>query len=144
ERRLYEIAMRTVPERDALGLLRPAAWKVVPTGTTLLTQGRSPESLMLISEGAVNVEMDGKLVDTLGQGRFLAATAFLTRKAGYQTRVTVTATEQTRIVTWSMDELEAQLDDDLDLKVAMEASLGLELSRLLQTSRAQLIHLQSV
>jgi len=39
-----------------------------------------------------------------------------------------------------MSDPEAQLDDDPDLKVALEASLGLELSRFLQTSRVRLVH----
>ena len=140
EKRLYQIALRNLTEHDAVKLFRLGTWTSAPAGTSLLTQGQAVDSLTLIAEGSVRVEVDGKRVDTLGEGRFLGATAFLSIGTDFTARVTVRATEPTRIIAWPFAELEAQFANDADLKVAIEASLGLELSRFLQTSRTQILH----
>jgi len=140
EKRLYQLALRNLKEQDALKLFRLGTWTSTPAGTTFLTQGKALDSLMLIVEGNVSVEADGKLVDTLGEGRFLGATAFLSVGTDFESPVTVKATEPTRIIAWSFAELETQFANDIELKVSVEASLGLELSRFLQTSRMQLLH----
>ena len=140
ERRLYQIALRNLKEQDALKLFHLGAWTSTPAGTTFLTQGQAVDSLTLIAEGNVSVEMDGKRVDTLGEGRFLGATAFLRIGTDFTAPVTVKATEPIRIIAWSSAELETLFANDIDLKVAVEASLGLELSRFLQTSRTQILH----
>jgi CRP-like cAMP-binding protein len=137
---LYQLALRNLKEQDALKLFRLGTWTSTPAGTTFLTQGKALDSLMLIVEGNVSVEADGKRVDTLGEGRFLGATAFLSVGTDFESPVTVKATEPTRIIAWSFAELETQFANDIELKVAVEASLGLELSRFLQTSRMQLLH----
>ena len=140
ERRLYQIALRNLKEQDALKLFHLGAWTSTPVGTTFLTQGQAVDSLTLIAEGNVSVDLDGKRVDTLGEGRFLGATAFLSKGTDFTAPVTVKATEPTRIIAWSSAELETLFAKDIDLKVAVEASLGLELSRFLQTSRTQILH----
>ena len=98
------------------------------------------DSLSLIVEGNVSVEMDRERVDTLGEGRFLGATAFLKRGTDFTAPVTIKTIEPTRIVAWSFAELETQFANATSLKVDIEASLGLELSRFLQTARTQLLH----
>jgi hypothetical protein len=141
EKRLYQLALRNLKEQDAFKLFRLGTWTSTPAGTTLLTQGQAVDSLALIAEGSVSVEVDGKLVDTLGEGRFLGASAFLNTGTDFTAPVTVTATEPTRIVDWPSAELESQLADDIGLKSAIEASLGLELSRFLQTARTRILQL---
>jgi len=140
EMQLYQLALRNLKEHDALRLFRLGTWTFTAAGTTFLTQGQAVDSLTLIVEGKVKVEMDGKLVDTLGRGRFLGATAFLRRGTAFAAPVTVTAIEPTRAITWSSDKLDTQFANNIDLQVAIEACLGLELSRFLQTARAQVPH----
>jgi hypothetical protein len=142
ERQLYETALQHVSEHDAIRLLRRATWSSEATGTTLVSEGTSPESLMLIADGNVDVQMEGTLVDKLATGRFLGAAAFLARNTDFEAPVTITTTEPTRIATWSIDDLAAQVEDDLRLKVALEARLGLELARFLQTSRSEFVRLK--
>ena len=105
----------------------------------MLNQGSAVDTLMLIVDGKVNVEMDGKQMDTLGQGRLLGGIAFLNRQSDFVSPVTVIATEQTRIITWSFADLETQIKKGLEMEVAVEASIGLEISRFLQTARLQLV-----
>ncbi len=139
ERRLYQLAFRNMDEQDAFKLFRMGVWSSHPVGTSLLTEGEPVDRLSLIVDGEVSVEMDGKRVDTLGEGRFLGAIAFLNRDTHFTAPVTVKATAPTRIIVWQFTELDAQLVKDTNLDVAIEASLGLEISRFLQSARAQML-----
>ncbi len=138
ERHLYETALRTFSERDAYNLLKSGVWKSVPAGTRLLTQGDPVPRLSLIVEGEFSVEMNGNRVDTLGEGRFLGGTAFLSRDQDFAAPVTVTALGPSRVIDWDMPELNAELRKQPDLAISIEASLGLEISRFLQTARVQM------
>ncbi|MEM8744041.1 MAG: cyclic nucleotide-binding domain-containing protein [Pseudomonadota bacterium] len=138
EKRLYKLALRNLSPRDALKLFKLGSWKTVPAGTPLLTQGDPVGALTLIVDGQVSVDHDGETVDTLGEGRFLGATAFLSEGTGFTAPVTVTAGEQTRILAWPMADLQALFDKDEDLEIAIEASLGLELSRFLAKARSEI------
>ena len=140
EKRLYESTFRHLSEREAFKLFRLGTWTSVPAGAALLTQGRAVDALTLISEGEVTVDLDGKQVDTLGAGRLLGATSFLMRGTDFKAPVTVTATGPTRVVAWSTADLEAAFVKDSGIEVALETSIGLELSRFLQTARHHALH----
>ena len=142
ERHLYQLAFRNMTERDAFRLFRMGVWSSQPAGTDLLTQGQRVNALSLIVEGAVGVEMDGTRVDTLGEGRFLGGIAFLTGDTDFATPVTVKAMAPTRTVVWQFEGLDAYLAKNAELEIAIEASLGLEISRFLQTARTQLLQLR--
>lgn len=139
ERRLYNLVFRNMNERDAFKLFRTGAWSSQPAGTVLLTQGQPINALSLIVEGEVTVEMDGSRVDTLGEGRFLGGIALLHRNTQFTTPVSVTAVSPTRVIVWQFDELDADFAKDTDLEIALQASIGLEISRFLQTARTQLL-----
>lgn len=135
ERRLYETALRNFSEHEAYKLLRMGEYTSVPAGTTLLTQNTPVEQLSLIVDGEVSVEMNGAQVDTLGKNRFLGGTAFLSDHKNFTASVTVTATQSTRVVSWEFSSLEAEFKRNTDLQISIEASLGLEISRFLQSAR---------
>lgn len=138
ERRLYRLAMRPFSEHEAYSLFRLGTRSSVPAGTTFLAQGELVDSLVLIVDGQVDVEMDGRGVDALGEGRFLGGIAFLNRDTAFTSPVSVRATEACRIITWRFADLESRLAKDVELDVALEASIGLEISRFLQTARMQM------
>ncbi|WP_170761465.1 Crp/Fnr family transcriptional regulator [Ruegeria lacuscaerulensis] len=137
ERHLYETALRNFSEQDAFNLLRMGASETVPAGTRVLVQGESVQSLSLIVEGAFGVDMDENRIDTLGEGRFLGGTAFLSKDEGFKAPVTVTALKPSRVITWSRPHLSTELQKQPELEISIEASLGLEISRFLQTARLQ-------
>lgn len=139
ERRLYHLALQNMNERDAFKLFRMGTWVSEPAGTTLLTQGQPINTLSLIVEGEVSVHMDGVQVDTLRAGRFLGGIALLHRDTDFMTPVTVETTSPVRIIVWPFDDLDASLAKDTQLQIALEASLGLEISRFLQTARVLLL-----
>ncbi|MDA7947264.1 MAG: popeye domain-containing protein [Hyphomicrobiaceae bacterium] len=139
EKRLYQLALRNLSPRDALKLFKLGTWTSAPAGTVLITQDEPVDELTLIVDGKVSVDRDGEEVDTLGEGRFLGATAFLNRSPDFTAPVTVIASEQTRVLVWPADKLEILFAREEDLEIAVEASLGLELSRFLETARAQIL-----
>lgn len=138
ERRLYELAFRNMNPRDALKMFQLGTWDSEPVGTKLLTEGRKVESLKLVADGKVSVEKKDNRVDTLGKGRFLGASAFLTRDTDFLAPVTVRAIEPTRVISWPFEKLEPMFAKNVDLEVAVEASLGLELTKFLETARANI------
>ncbi|WP_419912659.1 cyclic nucleotide-binding domain-containing protein [Hoeflea sp.] len=139
EKRIYRIAFRNIRERDAFKLFRMGKWTSVPASTKLVNQGDAVEHLSVIVDGEVNVEMNGTVVDTLDQGRFLGGAAFLNRVNQYEAPVSVQTTRQSRVIAWTFADLEALFDKDLRLEVDIEASLGLELTRFLETARTRLL-----
>lgn len=138
ERHLYETALRNFTEQEAFKLLRMGTYETVPSGTSLLTQGAKVTQLSLIVEGAARVEMNGSNVDQLGSDRFLGGTAFLSDHTTFTAPVTVVTTRETRILVWQFSKLEAEFKKNTNLQISIEASLGLEISRFLQSARLQL------
>ncbi|MEM1130843.1 MAG: cyclic nucleotide-binding domain-containing protein, partial [Pseudomonadota bacterium] len=139
ERRLYELALQNLSERDAFRLLRMAERKSVPDGTELILQGGSVDTLSLVVDGRVAVEEDATRVDSLGDGSFLGSIAFLSQNDGFAAPVTVRTSAPTTMLTWSFAKLNAECARNPALQVAIAASLGLEISRWLKTSRQMLL-----
>ena len=103
-----------------------------------MTQGEPVQSLSLIVDGEIGVEVNGERVDTLGEGRFLGGTAFLSKGQRFLAPVTLTALKPSRVLVWNLPDLNAELEKQPELEIAIEASLGLEISRFLQTARLQI------
>lgn len=139
ERRLYHLAFQNMNERDAFKLFRMGTWSSEPAGKVLLTQGQPVGALSLIVNGEVSVEMDGKQVDTLREGRFLGGIALLHRDTHFVAPVTVKTKSVSRIIVWQFDDLDAYFAKDTGLQIALEACLGLEVARFLQTARVLLL-----
>lgn len=138
ERHLYNIALRNFSERDAYNLLRMGVSEIVPTGEVLLAEGEHVHSLLLTVDGEFSVEMNGEPMDQLGEGRFLGGTAFLSNDQDFVAPVTVKATKPARVIRWDLSNLNMELEKKPDLEISIEASLGLEISRFLQTARLQI------
>lgn len=140
ERRLYSTALRNLSERDAFKLLRMAQRRSVPEGTDLIRQGGTVDALFLIVEGEAVVEADATRVDRLGDGSFLGSVAFLHQGADFAAPVTVRSSAPTTLLTWSFSRLNTEFSRNSDLQIAIEASLGMEISRWLQRTRQMLVH----
>ena len=138
ERRLRDSALRHVGDRDARRLFDLGTWTTVPKGTVLLTQGQGVKALTLLSTGKVKVLQNNAEVDTLEGGRFLGSAAYLAQDEQFATPVTVETLESTRVIVWQFRDLQKLGTDNLELKADIEASLGQELTRFLQTARDQL------
>lgn len=137
ERRLYDTALRNFSERDAYKFLQMGEYVSAQAGTTVLTQGKTVDSLWLVVSGEFDVSVDGTRKDTLGENRFLGGTAFLSDDPGFAAPVTVTARQPSQVLRWDLEELRSKLQLQPALALAIEASIGLEISRFLETARLQ-------
>ncbi|MBO9444627.1 cyclic nucleotide-binding domain-containing protein [Ruegeria sp. R14_0] len=139
ERRLYALALQNLSEKDAFQLFRMAEHRSVDAGSDILTQGQRVAELSLIVEGEVVVEENGTRVDTLGEGNFLGAIAFLNQDGDFNTPVTVRTLGPTKLMTWKFSDLNAAFTNNSDLQISVEARLGIEISKWLQKSRQALL-----
>ncbi|MEM6583130.1 MAG: cyclic nucleotide-binding domain-containing protein [Pseudomonadota bacterium] len=136
QERLYESTFRNLTRREALRLFELGNWHSVQAGTTLIEQGEAVDDLTVIVSGNARVTLDDEQVDELGEGRILGATAFLKRRSHFTAPVSVATFAPTRVVQWPMSQLEAAFGRAPDVEIALQASIGKELSHFLETARA--------
>ena len=127
-------ALRSLKPRHARKLFEAGRWKAIQAGEQIVAQGHPLNTLSLIAGG----ERDGVLVDEIGEGRFVGAVTFLKRHQDFPSPVTFTAAEPSRFVVWENDALRQLIGDDVEFTMALEASLGLELARVLDRAQAGL------
>ena len=116
-----------------------AEWIPVAPDAVLLGQDQPVDALLLLADGKVSVELNGVAVDTLTEGRFLGGNAFLSPDETFTAPVTVKTTTPCRLAVWKLGQLRSQLGKDAALQTAVEASIGLEMSRFLKTARAHFL-----
>jgi CRP-like cAMP-binding protein len=138
DQRLYDKALRPLKPRHARKLLDAGQRKTVQAGEQVVAQGHPLNTLSLIAGGKFKVERDDVLVDEIGEGRFVGSVTFLKNIEGFPSPVTFTAAEPSRVVSWENDALKHLIGDDTELAIAVEASLGLELARLLDHAQDDL------
>lgn len=138
EQRLYDKALRTLKPCQARNLFEAARWKVVPRGARIVAQGQPMNTLSLIAGGRFTLEKDDIIVDEVGEGRFIGSYTFLKNIKDAPAPVSFIAAEPSRLAEWDNDKLRGLIDDDTQLSMAVEASLGLELAQLLDHSRNDL------
>ena len=130
QQRLYDKALRSLKPRHARKLFEAGQSKTIQPGEQIVSQGHPLSTLALIAAGKFNIERDGVLVDDIGEGRFIGAVTFL-KSGNKSSPVTFTAAEPSRLIVWDNIALRRLIGDDIEFAVAVEASLGLELVRLL-------------
>ena len=138
EQRLYNQALRTLKPCQARNLFEAARWKTVQRGEQIVTQGQPMNTLSLIAGGRFTLEKDGIIVDEVGEGRFIGSYSFLKNVKDFPAPVAFIAAEASRLAEWDNDKLRDLIDDDTQLSMAVEASLGLELAQLLDHARNDL------
>jgi len=141
EQRLYELALRILRPGHARKLLEEGVWKNIGPGVEIVTEGRPPKELSLVVSGRIAIERKGKVVDEIGEGRFVGCANYLCSGGKRPAMVTYKAVEPSRVVAWRQEHLRTLVADEPELSLGVEASLGLELARYLADSRAEVEHL---
>lgn len=131
QKRLWETALHRLHPRHARTLFQRATQRSIAPDDVISPQGGTLDELVLISEGKVGLQMDGKELEELGPGHFVGSASFLEREVDFPMVVAVVAVEPTRVMTWKKHELRKLIDDDNELSTAIEATLGLEMANLL-------------
>jgi CRP-like cAMP-binding protein len=134
EQRVYETTLRLLSPQHARTLFRHGTWVTHAPGEVLQIQGETATHLMLVAEGKVAIELEGKVVDFFGESRFFGGTAYLLKDRAFTAEVTGRVVEPTRLIKWPIATLRKFARQDDTLGNAIDATLGLELSELLHQS----------
>ena len=125
EQRLYEQVFRRLTPREVYKLFRLAQWKKASVGETLVEQDVHLDSLMLINKGVAAVRVENDEVAKLDEGHFVGEMSYIT---GGKTSATVIAHSDLEYVTWPTDVLEPFLLKNPDLRIALNAIIGVDLA----------------
>lgn len=129
ERELYETLFRGFTKLEFMKLLRQGAWKRAKPGTVLARESQELAEVMLISNGILKVEAEGKEVAEVRDGQFIGEMSFLTGEAA---SATVTVVEPTKYLAWRKGDLADLLDRNPSMRFAIDKVFGVDLSRKLR------------
>jgi CRP-like cAMP-binding protein len=102
-----------------------AQWNQARAGDTLVQQDMQLDSLMLINRGEATVQVKNDKVAKLGEGHFVGEMSYIT---GDKTSATVIADSDLEYVTWPTSTLEPLLIKYPDLRIALNAIIGVDLA----------------
>ena len=132
QKRLWQTALHRLKPRHARALFKLGTTKSLAPNDTVITLGRKMDEVVLIVDGKVKLRINDKTVEELGPGHFLGTPAFMDEDHSFLAITTVVAVEPTRVVTWKHDELQKLLENDNELSMAIEATMGLDLASLVR------------
>jgi CRP-like cAMP-binding protein len=135
EQRVYDMALRSLKPRQARKLLEAGQWKELQSGEQVVAQGAPLSTLSLISKGKIKIERNGVAVDEIGKGRFIGSVTYLKDLKDFSSPVTFAAVDRSLLIFWDNQALRALIGDDVEFAIAFEASLGLELARVLDKAQ---------
>ncbi|MCA9188540.1 MAG: cyclic nucleotide-binding domain-containing protein, partial [Planctomycetales bacterium] len=141
ERKLYEMVFRNAcSERDMLRLLREGRWCEAEPRQLLVTQGTTPEQLILIHSGRARVLVDGREVASLRSGDLVGEMSYLTKG---QTVADVAADGPVRYVVWQRKTLETLFMRRDQLRTALYHLIGHDLVDKLMSSQVKVPELST-
>ncbi len=125
EQKLYEQVFRRLTPREVYKLFKIAQWKKLPAGEILVRQDTNLDSLMLINKGVASVQIKGQEAAKLDEGHFVGEMSYLT---GAMTSASVIAASELEYVEWPTTSLETFLRKYPDLRIALNAIIGVDLA----------------
>ncbi len=102
---------------DFYRLVRRGTWVTAQNGENLTTQGSPVVRILIICEGAAQVEIDGTTVAYCRNGDFVGEMAFV---SGNPASATVTTVTVTRYLMWRFEDLRELLEKHPDIKSALQ------------------------
>jgi len=129
ENRLFRMVFRTLTPVEFFKLLKIARWMEARPSEQFAREGETLDKVMVIFSGRVSVRVDGKLVAELTDGQFIGEMSFLT---GESASATVSATEPTRYVAWSKNDLKYFLERNSHLSPSLQTIIGTDLVKKLK------------
>lgn len=125
EERLYKQVFRRLTRREVYKLFKFAEWNKASAGDTLVKQDVHLDALMLINRGVAAVHIKDAEVAKLDEGHFVGEMSYIT---GAKTSATVIASSDLEYVTWPTSSLEPFLKKNPDLRIALNAIIGVDLA----------------
>jgi hypothetical protein len=129
EKELHDTLFKNFAPFEFMKLMRVGKWLEAKQGQILATEEKPIDSIMLIYNGLVGVETNGKEVATLKDGNFIGEMSFIT---GGAASATVKALLPTRYIAWPKDAISQLLNRNPSMRFAMQAMLSTDLSKKLR------------
>ncbi len=126
EKELHETLFKNFAPFEFMKLMRVGRWLEAKQGEILATEQKPIDSMMLIYNGMVGVETEGKEVARLKDGNFIGEVSFIT---GGAATATVKALQPTRYVAWPKEAISHLLNRNPSMRFAMQAMLSTDLSK---------------
>lgn len=126
EQELYETMFQSFAPFEFMKLLRIGNWSDAKVGDVLAIEDQPIDRVMLIYNGAVNVESKGEQVAQLKDGSFIGEISFI---RGGAATATIRAAEATRLLSWSKESLKQLLNRNPSMRSAMQAVLSTDLTK---------------
>lgn len=118
EETLYKRMFSQLSVVDFHRLLRMGTFVSAPEGEVLTRQSHPVVRIVLITEGASEVNVDGKTVAYCREGDFVGEMAFV---SGKPASATVTTIAPTRYLMWRFVDLKTLLEKHPDVRVALQS-----------------------
>ena len=125
EERLYQQVFRRLTPREVYKLFKLAQWRKANAGDILVQQNTELDSLLLINKGKASVHVKDDTVAHLGEGHFVGEMSYIT---GAKTSATVRVDGELEYLEWTTDKLEPLLVKHPDLRIALNAIIGVDLA----------------
>ncbi len=138
EKELHDTLFKNFAPFEFMKLMRIAEWREAKQGDVLAVEEQPLDAVMLIYNGLVRVEAQGKEVAQLTDGNFIGEVSFIT---GGGASATVRALQPTRYITWPKIEVTKLLNRNPSMRLAMQSVLSTDLSKKLMR-RAPSFHSQ--
>jgi hypothetical protein len=126
EKELHDTLFKNFVPFEFMKLMRVGKWLDAKQGEILATEKKPIDSIMLIYNGQVAVESNGKEVAKLKDGNFIGEVSFIT---GGAATATVKALQPTRYVAWPKEAISQLLNRNPSMRFAMQAMLSTDLSK---------------
>lgn len=126
EKELHETLFKNFAPFEFMKLMRIGQWMKAKPGQVMAVENQPIESVMLIYNGIVGVEKDGKEVARLKDGNFIGELTFIT---GGAATATVKALQSTRYIAWPKEAMRQLLNRNPSMRFAMQSLLSTDLSK---------------
>ncbi len=133
EAHLWELVFRSLTPRELKVLLARGAFRDSPVGDLVVERGKHPSHVLLLSEGKVQVAVEGRTITELGPGSFVGEMSFLT---GDTPRADVRTREPCVFFAWPKDPLARMLKDNAELRAHVQMAIGQDLVQKLRAPTA--------
>ena len=134
EQQLCDLVFRLVSPREMINLLKIGKWQASSVDDCIARTGEQLDHLMLIHSGQICYIVNGKKTQMFGPGQFMGSISFVTDEMA---PADIVVLEPTRYVSWRKSSLRKYLSKNPELHAAIQATLGIDLSKKLEASWLQ-------
>ena len=126
EKELHDTLFQNFAPFEFMKLMRVGKWLQAKQGEILATEQKPLDSVMLIYNGSVSVESNGKELARLKDGNFIGEVSFI---AGGSATATVRALQPTRYIAWPKEAISRLLNRNPSMRIAMQGILSTDLTK---------------